>query len=358
MAIKADDLCFRDLTEDDRQTWGELQASDPDLASPYFSFGYVAAADVARPGVRVLRFSEAGAPIAYWPFRPGPLGTARPVGGPMDDLHGIVAAPDTVLDLTGADVTRAVGGYSFSAVPSSQRRHGIIGQVGSGNQVMDLSSGYQAWLDERAGDSSNFRREQRKVEKLLDAPDTIVTHDIDDPAIMKRLFEQKSEAYRQSGHFDLFAIDWPAKLLTELLERRDETARGILSTLSIGGKVAAISYCMRSRDVMHYWFPAYEEAFAKQKPGLALLFSLAMWGADNGIRELHLGLGETRYKRQMATWMAPVRCGTLALSPAQKLATRCTELSFKVEGTHKLLDVPAKYARKYERAVLTGTWRA
>ena len=98
MATKSDLIDFADLTGADREAWGALQASDPFLWSPYFSYSYAAAANIARPGVKVLKFSEGSTPVAYWPVRPGPLGTARPVGGPMDDLHGIVAAPGTALD--------------------------------------------------------------------------------------------------------------------------------------------------------------------------------------------------------------------------------------------------------------------
>ena len=358
MTQKVELLDFGSLSADDVANWARLQASDPSLASPYFSPNYAAAANAARPGVKVMLFSDAEGAIAYWPHRPGPLGTARPIGGPMDDLHGIIAAPGTVLDLSRREVTRHIGGYAFSAVPAQQRRHGIAGQWGAGNQVMDLSSGYEGWLEERQDASSNFRREYRKVEKLLEDTATEVRHDVVDDAAFDRMIELKRDAYRQSGHFDLFQLGWPRRMLEALLEGRGAGARGVLSTLHIGGDLAAITYCMRSPSVLHYWFPAYEEAFSKQKPGLALLVSLAQWAAGEGIGELHLGLGETQYKRQMASWMAPVRGGAFALGGAQKLATSCTEVSLRIEGSSRLLDIPAKYARKYDRAVLAGSWRA
>jgi CelD/BcsL family acetyltransferase involved in cellulose biosynthesis len=276
----------------------------------------------------------------------------------MDDLHGIVAARNVALDLSRSDVTRHLGGYAFAAAPASQRRHGVTGQYGDGNQVMDLSNGYEAWLEERQAASSNFRREHRKIETLLDDPDTHVQHDVTDPQAFERLIELKQRAYEQSGHFKLFTLTWPQRLLETLARQKSADARGVLSTLHIKGELAAVAFCMRSERVMHYWFPAYEDKFAKQKPGLALLFSLAEWAATEGLRELHLGLGDTRYKRQLASWMAPVRAGTLALSAPQKFATACTALSFRLEHNHRLLTMPAKLARKYQRVMLAGTFQA
>lgn len=358
MYSSVDYLEWGELTETDRNIWTALQAADPSLASPYFSFGYYDAVEAVRPGLKVLRFFQDGRPAAYWPFRKGPFGTARPVAGSMDDLHGIIAHPTARIDVHDAQVRRHLGGYAFSAVPYQQRRHGLVGQVGAGNQVMDLSAGYTAWCTARSAESSNFRRQWRKSQKLLDDPTTRVRHELIDARSFDRLIELKRDAYQRAGHFDLFQLAWPRELLLELLKSSDPNARGVLSTLSIGDEVAAIAYCMRSDAVLHYWFPAYEAQFAKQQPGLALLFDLAEWAASEGMGELHLGLGDTQYKRHMASWMMPVRGGAVALSPTQHLATRFSDWGARIEGQNRVLNLPAKYVRKYERMALSGDWRA
>lgn len=358
MHSSADYLDFGDLTDVDFHNWQGFQNLDASLASPYFSPTYFKAVDQVRPGIKVLRFYENGRPAAYWPFRKGAFGTARPVAGSMDDLHGMIAHPAARIDLHHTDVRRRIGGYAFSAVPFGQRRHGLHGQSGDGNQVIDLSDGFDAWLAARSADSSNFRREWRKSQKLMDATDVRIRHDLVDMTSFERLIALKREAYQRSGHFDIFGLSWPRDLLLTLLETGDDTARAILSTLTIGEEVAAICLCMRSKSVLHYWFPAYEAKYAKRKPGLALLFSLAEWAADEGMSEFHLGLGNTQYKRQMASWMMPVRGGALALSPAQYFATEFTAWGHRLEDQHRLLSAPAKYARKYERMALSGTWRA
>ena len=351
-------LNFSELTTTDLAIWRKFQATDSSLASPYFSTSYYQAVEATRPGIKVLKFYDSGRPTAYWPFRVGPFGTARPVAGLMDDLHGIVAHRSVRLDLNQQDVGQHIGGYAFSAVPYQQRRHGLVGQIGDGNQVMDLSDGYEAWRSARAADSSNFRREWRKAEKLISDERTRILHDVIDPKSFTRLIELKREAYARAGHFDIFQLDWPRALLEQLLKSSDENGRGILSTLSIDGETAAICFCMRSQTVLHYWFPAYEAAFAKQKPGLALLFSLAKWAEQEKIKELHLGLGNAQYKRQMASWMMPVRSGALALSRLQQYATDFSSWGNRIEGLTRWSGVPSKYVRKYQRVALSGTWRA
>lgn len=358
MHSSVDYLDFHQLSDIDVQMWTRFQTADPALASPYFSYAYFKAVDAVRPGVKVLRFHESGRIAAYWPLRKGPFGTARPVAGSMDDLHGIIAHPKAVLDLGAPIVRKHLGGYAFSAVPYQQARHGLSGQYGSGNQVMDLSDGFEAWHAARSQESSNFRREWRKAQKVLSHESVDVRHDVVDAKNFDRMIDLKRQAYADAGHFDLFKLGWPRALLLELMKNDDGQARGVLSTLSIAGETAAIAYCMRSARVLHYWFPAYEAKYAKQKPGLALLFALAEWADQENLKELHLGLGDTQYKRQLASWMMPVKAGTLSLAPAQQIATTFSQWGAQVEGQNRLLDLPAKYTRKYERMALSGSWRA
>lgn len=358
MHTKLDFLSLGELTENDRELWSQFQSTDPALASPYFSHAFALAVDSVRPGVRLLRAEQDSRPVAYWPVRRGLSGTARPIAGPMDDLHGIIADPSITLSLPPDQLRLHIGGYAFTALPFSQRRHGLHGQIGDGNQVIDLSEGYDAWLAARSEASSNFRREHRKVCALLDRADVQIHHDLADHSSLDRLIHLKRDAYARAGHFDLFSLEWPRALLETLLASEQDTARGVLSTLSIGGETAAICYNLRSQTCLHYWFPAYETQHARAKPGLALLFSLTHWAAQEGLTELHLGRGDDQYKRHLASWMAPVRGGTLALAAPHKLATRLTDLSYRIEGRHGLMDLPAKLCRKLDRVAQSGSWRA
>lgn len=355
------------LSSDDVASWSGLQQSDPSAASPYFSHGYAKAVDDVRPGVEVAVWRMGGEAIAFLPIRRSRMGMARPVGGPVDDLHGIICAPGTRLDLEAHRVRAKMQGYAFSAVPYAQCRHGLHGDRGDGNQVIDLSEGFEAWVASRSSVSSNVRRELRKAQRLLDADNVDIFHYESSGNLpedtLPRLVQLKTLGYGAAGHFDIFALDWPSLLLQRLLDTDTPDARGLVSTLHIDGQRAAISYVMRSSRVMHYWFPAYEAEFSNAKPGLALLLAQTKWAAETGITEFHLGLGDAQYKRQFASWMMPVRQGALALGWASRLAGRAASASFALEAraprkAARVLAMPAKVARKWERAALAGTLKA
>lgn len=351
-------LQLKALSESDRAAWTVLRQQDPLLASPYFSLPYLEAVEAARPGLEILRFSDDDAATGFLPIRKGLFGTGRPPAGPMDDLHGLVAAPSTVIDLHAPEVAPYLSGYAFSSTPFNQRRHGIEGTSSEGNQVLDLGAGFEAYIGARSAVSSNFRRTWRKVSRLIGDNRTSIEHRITDPESFDRLIALKREAFETAGYFDLFKLSWPRALMEQLAASTDQGAQGILSKLSIDGEMAAVCFCMRSETVLHYWFPAYEAKFQTHKAGLALLFSLAEWASENGMSEMHLGLGDTQYKRLMASYRMPVRQGALAIGSAQKLGTCLTKWGNGVEAAGGLRALPAKLARKYERVALAGTFSA
>ena len=122
------DLCrLTGLTDTDRKIWESFQTADPALISPYFSLGYYEIVDRIRGGVHVLRFKQDDRPVAFWPLRKSRWGTGRPVAGPMDDMHGIISAPDVILDLQRPDVRKLIGGYTFSATPPVSVMYASLG---------------------------------------------------------------------------------------------------------------------------------------------------------------------------------------------------------------------------------------
>lgn len=51
---------------------------------------------------------------------------------------------------------------------------------------------------------------------------------------------------------------------------------------------------------MHYWFPVYEESFAKCSPGLFLLMRMAQAAPGMGIRKIDLGKEDSLYKQRLS----------------------------------------------------------
>lgn len=346
-----------DLSPDELEAWQAFRRDDRALASPYFALGYLRAVEKARPGIEVLCWSDGATPTGFLPLRRAALGLARPVGGPMDDLHGVIAPAGQTLDIPQAMRSVGLGGYAFSAAPYTQVRHGLIGHCGEGNHIIDLSAGPDTYFAQRGAASRSFKRLRSKARRLIKDQGVEVRHDTHDPAAFNRMIELKQLALAEAGHLDLFSLDWPRKALEAIAASTATDARGVLSTLHMDGRLAAVTFNMRSEDVLHYWFPAYEPDLADSQAGNALLFSLVDWAAAEGIREIHLGLGAAQYKVMMGSYAMPVRIGETAVGRGAKLFSTFAAKARRLENRGGFA-LPAKLARKFDRVCLAGTLRA
>lgn len=346
-----------DLSPVELDAWQAFRRDDHALASPYFAVGYLKAMETARPGVQIVCWRDGETPTGFLPLRRAALGLARPVGGPMDDLHGVIAPAGQAFDIKAAMREVGLGGYAFSATPYTQVRHSLVGHCGEGNHIIDLSSGSDAYFAQRGEASRSFKRLRSKARRLIEDPSVEVRHDVKDPAAFDRMIELKKMAFAEAGYFDLFSLDWPRKALEAIASSEASDARGVLSTLHMGGRMAAVTFNMRSEDVLHYWFPAYEPDLADSQAGNALLFSLVDWAAAEGIREIHLGLGAAQYKVMMGSYAMPVRIGETPVSGSAKLFSTFAARARDMEEAGGFA-LPAKLARKFDRVCLAGTLRA
>ena len=126
----------------------------------------------------------------------------------------------------------------------------------------------------------------------------------------------------------------------------------MLSTLSVGDRVVAAHMGMRSRTVLHYWFPSFDRAYAKFSPGRILLLELCRAAAAAGIREVELGAGDEDYKLRFADGAIPVAAGFVGSASLPALARH---LRYGIEDLASRLPIgpaahwPARLFRRIER---------
>ena len=114
MPITVDVIAPSKLTLDDKADWAALRAENPALYSPYFHSAYTELVGALRDDAYVAIARSGGKAVAFLPFqgpKPGKSGFARPIGAPMTDYHGFIAAPDT--DFDAADIMRSAGIGAF-----------------------------------------------------------------------------------------------------------------------------------------------------------------------------------------------------------------------------------------------------
>jgi CelD/BcsL family acetyltransferase involved in cellulose biosynthesis len=288
--------------------WAELQASNPGLASPYFSPGFTEAVGAARDDAQVAVLSEGEEVVGFLPFQRRGRSQGVPVGSLLSDFQAIVCRPDFSCDPR--EVVRACGlaCWDFDHLLASQtwfepfHRNRIL------SPVMDLSGGFAAYLASIPKDPEVGRR-RRKLEREV-GPLRFSAH-ASDERIYATFQELKSEQYRRTSHLDIFSIPWVRAVVEGIFRRQSEDFAGMLATLHAGDQLVAVNMGMRSREVWHPWFPAYVPAFSKYSPGITLFFLMAEAAPGLGIRSMDLGKGDSYYKGRLANAQVPIAEGSV-----------------------------------------------
>ncbi|WP_429912836.1 GNAT family N-acetyltransferase [Glycocaulis sp.] len=342
------------LGKTERDTWRSFQAADASFASPYFSLGFLDAMAAVRRDTRVLVIREAGAIKGFLPFHKGALGHARPLGGPLSDHHGFIAAPGTRFDLEAVLKAAGLKVFDFFGAIGTQTAFRDHAQLVDGSWVIDLSAGYNAWIETRSAvEPKAFRNLRARRRKLEEETVSFKFRIQDDrPEVLEKAIEWKSRQYRRTSHFDVFSVDWTRKLIDTLVKGGLDNASGLVSSLEVNGQLAAAHVGMRSDTVLHYWFPVYDPEFSKLGPGLNLLTEIARTLSGEGLREIHLGPGEYDFKRELASWQFPLASGYVAapslLGAARQLADHIEDAAERLP-LGALSTLPGRAFRRIDR---------
>jgi CelD/BcsL family acetyltransferase involved in cellulose biosynthesis len=259
----------------------------------------------------------------FFPFQRSAFGVGKPVGGILSDYQAVVSTPETPWDP--CDILRGCGlvVWDFDHLIASQRQFTRFHQRRAISPCIDLAHGYQSYVAERRGAGSSQIAKttaiMRKCERVVG--DLRFDPDVRDPSLMSLLCKWKSDQYRRTGKRDLLAMSWVRELLGRILAMKSPAFAGILSVLWAGEKPIAAHFGMRSRNVWHYWFPAYEPEFGKYSPGLMLLLKMAEAAPSMGIRTIDLGKGESLYKQRLMNSAVELAEGSIE-RPSIAAATR------------------------------------
>lgn len=344
---------IEELSEPERSAWLTIHESDPSLGSPYFHPEFSAAVASVRDDVRVTVLESGGRAVGFFPFQRGRFGAGRPVGGPLSDFHGVVSEAGATWDAR--DLLRASGlsVWSFDHLIGNQE--GFTPHLVSEHRspTIDVSQGYDAYMAGRRAEGSKqiLKAEGlgRKLEREV-AP-MRVELDSQDEAVFERVLAWKSEQCREAGLPDIFGVPWTRALLERLRGRRTPGFAGVLSALYVGDELAAAHMGMRSRTVWHYWFPSYDEKYAKFSTGLLLLLRMAQAAPGMGIRLIDLGKGETMYKQRLmsgATTIWEGRAEAPSVATTVRGWRRSAERWAELSALGAPLRLPFKALRKFE----------
>jgi len=296
------------LSGDVKHWWEQAQAANADLGSPYFCPEFTMAVARVRNDVFVGVVHEGAEIVAVLPFQRNWWGAGRPVGGPVCDFHGVIAGSDVALDARWLARACGVRFWDFPNTLVSQKTF-VASQVEvADSPYMDLSRGFEAYSEERrTAGSYQVRESHRKSRKLgREVGPLRFDYDVRDPSVMQTLLSWKSKQYQATGKPDGLQGGWVRDLLELIRETRSASFSGVVSALYAGDQLVAAHFGMQSRQVLHWWYPAYDAGFGSYSPGLILCLELAREAAARNVTRIDLGYGDERYKLGFISGSTPV----------------------------------------------------
>ncbi len=352
----ADSICYQvrllrpqQLTTADWQRWDALQTADATLASPYFRPEFTKAVARVRRDVEVAVIENGGEVAGFFPFQRDRLNLGRPVGGKLSDYHGLIADRETSASIDAAWLMRQcqLSGWDFDHLPATQSCFVPFARSEGYSRQMDLSAGFDAYVNERraAGTDAVKRAFQQERRFSRDFGPLRFEAHTTDHRVFQQLVEWKSAQYLRTGLADVFAFPWVLDLLRELQLHSSPELSLELSALWCNDELAAAMLSLRSRNVIHSWFPAYNLKFQDFAPGIQLYLQLARQCSERGFTSIDFGTGDERYKRSLGNVMTRTLVGSIeqpSLGIWLRRGWRSTRDLLQGSGLKNVATVPMK----------------
>ena len=290
-----------------------------------------------------------GHPVGFFPHQWSFLGIGRPVGGPLSDYHGVVAAPSSEWSVSELMRAAKLSVWAFDHLVNESSKFEPYVTARASSPQIDLTAGFDQYLRNIRA-PQDFARKARKLAREFGEL-TFTLHDPDSGSL-DRLVGWKSEQYRMSGLENAFGVSWTGELLRRIMNVQTAEFAGVCSVLRAGDKLVAVHAGMRSQRVLHWWFPAYDREFSRFSPGIILLFRMAEALAAAGPRTIDLGKGDDPYKRSVMTGAAELREGIVELPSVASTARRArhnVEAWVRRSPLIGIARIPGRWLTRFER---------
>ena len=298
----------QELAGGDRSLWRALCDSDPVLANPFYCVQFTEAVADCGVDVRLCVLEQDGRTVGYFPFQfrnklTRWLGAAERVGEEMSDYCGLVAEADLKIDVRELLRLSRLSSFSFSHLDETQCRHGLSGEKPEIGLLSRMERGGAAyWQELCAKDTALARDTRRRTRGLTDklGPLRFEFQERHPHAALEHLINAKRDQYTRTKAPDALAEGWKHKLLHRLADTDEQGFAGVLSTLHAGDTWLASHFGIRSRDVLHHWFPVYNPDMSRYAPGRLLNQSLVEAADEHRYSVIDFGAGDSAAKQDFA----------------------------------------------------------
>jgi CelD/BcsL family acetyltransferase involved in cellulose biosynthesis len=292
--------------------WDHLQRSCREFESPYFRPEFTQAVAAVRDDVEVLVIDDDGKPAGFFPFQRHALNLGKPVGGRLSDFHGVIAPRGFRVDARQLIQEARLASFDFDHFVGDQPSFEAFTTGVEQASYLDISRGFAAYCEERKKAGTEMVRKTVSRERKFEREVGHLHFELEsnDRDALATLVAWKIAQFERTGFMNLFAFPWTKQLLESMLTGKQQLS-GMLSVLWFGMEPVAISYSLRSFHVAHSWFIAYNQEYSVYSPGMIMMLKLAEQASEAGIRRIHLGAGDQRFKQSLSNGTLPVSVGTV-----------------------------------------------
>ncbi len=147
----------------------------------------------------------------------------------------------------------------------------------------------------------------RRAERLITKDFGEMTINIDDSSreAFEWLMVMKQEQYIRTGRHNVLGPHWVQDMMKALFVLNTPRLRGRLSTLRLGGKLAAAEFNLLSDKVVHGWITVFDQAYAGYSPGHLLMLSVICDMQNTGHETCDIGTGNHAYKKYYESYVRP-----------------------------------------------------
>lgn len=333
--------------------WSGILDAHPEYRSPYFTPQFTRAVAAVRDDTYVCVMEDGAQVAGFFPFQMSARRIGRPVGGAFSDCQAVIALRDAEWDVR--DLLRGSRLYvwEFDHLLRCQKQFESYHRAHSKSPIIALEGSSKIM----SGDSHNhIRNEQaqaprrrRKLEREIGP--LRFESELNDPKVLDRIIAWKGAQFTRWGSANPFCLKWTRDLLHLILNTRLPRFSGSMSALFSGDTLLAAHVGMRCKDVLHYWFPAFNREFATYSPGIVLLAWMVETALENGIKTIDLGKGDEEYKRRWANVSVLLAEGYVELPSVQSLlrmTRRNAESMIRRAGLASAVRVPARILKRIE----------
>jgi len=322
-------LKIGELTPSQVDAWHRLHGCETALKSPFTTYEFCKAVDKVRGNVFVSILEGRNKIQAIFPFERAHRlmpGIARKPGGHLSDCFGIIGNMHYPLDERELLKASELSVFSFDHLPLENNGLPVWrGTVSNGIRV-DVPS-FAEYVARLQRVNKKFVKEvERHGHQLVQqfGPMDFQWQTLNPAFELERLIDRKRSQYLKSHRPDALKEQWARALLSELLSTKDENCEAILSTLYCGDTWVASNLALRSGELLHIWFPAFNRLLRRFGPGHILFLKLFEAAEARGVHQFDFGGGVVPYKRKYAGQEYPLFKGSLrrfnVLSLAHKVA--------------------------------------